>query len=81
MAALEYLSLTTNLLDTPSRQALLQAAAAAVERMPKLRIMELSGPKNHEMFIYLTQGPQCIILMPSGMASRLRVDAIHSTIT
>ena len=65
---LEYLSLTTNLLGTTSCQALLQAAAAAVERMPKLKTMVLSGQEEHEMFIYFTQGPRNIILKPGGLS-------------
>jgi hypothetical protein len=65
---LEYLSLTTDLLGATSCQALLQAAAAAVERMPKLRTMVLSGQEEHEKFIYLTQGTRNIILKPSGLS-------------
>ena len=68
---LEYLSLTTNLLPTRSCQTLLQVAATAAENMPKLKTMELGGPRSQDRFLYLVQDRQHTILVPRGMTRRL----------
>lgn len=61
---LRYLSLsTTNLSGI-----LLQAAAAAAERMPELRTMKLSVKDPSDLFIYFVQDRQHVIVLPSRMA-------------
>lgn len=76
-ARLKYLSLTSKLLpgtDTPS---LLQAAAAAAERMPELRTIELSGYNLEDKFIYCMWGGRHTIHVSSQIARYLSADIIQ----
>jgi hypothetical protein len=74
---LEYLSLTTCLLSTTSRQDLLQAAASAAGWMPKLKTMELEGYKNEDQFLYLEQDRQHSIFVSRILAEKLETSTIE----
>lgn len=69
---LEYLSLKAASLSTASREYLLQAVAAAAERMPKLKTLQLCGHSPLDWFVYFVQEErQNSILVPRGLARHL----------
>lgn len=75
---LRELSLTTGMLVTvQSYNSLLQAAAAAAERMPKLQIMELWGYKRTDKFLFLKEDRQYVIVVVKEKAHYLSVKTIQ----
>lgn len=74
---LRYLSLTTSLIPSTHCESLMQAAAAAAERMPKLKTMELWGFERRDRFLYLVQAGQHTIFVPKGMACTLSATTIQ----